>query len=327
MRAGARTQFPGALARAALQHRMCHVPEARRKHGTTRREETARCRRAAGLCFLVPRASMGANRLTNPVARELADLLPQLLTALIAEDPRHGLEAALELLARHGLVRQCGDGPALLEVEHRGRKLSLAATQPGFERGSLTRALASALELGLMRVLEREEHEVLAERHQMLSAASFEGIMINADGGVVIDANQRLAELTGYEPAELLGSETMRRCIAAEDLPAVQKRLREGVEGAYLITGIRKDGSRFRAEILSKQGKLGDRPVRVVAVRDVTEREHTNALLRESEVRLRDLAAAAFDFFIVSRDGVIIDMGGRVEETLGYRPEQLIGQS
>ena len=270
---------------------------------------------------------MGANRLTNPVARELADLLPQLLTALIAEDPRHGLEAALELLARYGLVRQCGDGPALLEVEHRGRKLSLVATQPGFERGSLTRALASALELGLMRVLEREEHEVLAERHEMLSAASFEGIMINADGGVVIDANQRLAELTGYEPAELLGSETMRRCIAAEDLPAVQKRLREGVEGAYLITGIRKDGSRFRAEILSKQGKLGDRPVRVVAVRDVTEREHTNELLRESEVRLRDLAAAAFDFFIVSRDGVIVDMGGRVEETMGYRPEQLLGKS
>jgi len=269
----------------------------------------------------------GTQLMTNPVARELADLLPQVLAALKVEDPRRGLEAALELLESHGLVRQRGEGPALLELAHRGRKLVLVATQPGFERGALVDALGSALELGLMRVVEREQHEVLAERHEMLSAASFEGIMINADGGVVIDANQRLAELTGYEPAELLGSQTMTQCIAPEDLAAVQKRLREGVEGAYLITGIRKDGSRFRAEILSKQGKLGERPVRVVAVRDVTERERTNALLRESEVRLRDLAAAAFDFFTVSRDGVIVEMGGRVEETMGYRPDQLLGQS
>jgi len=265
--------------------------------------------------------------MTNPFARELADLLPQVLTALKVDDPRRGLETALELLARHGLVRHVGEGPALVSLSHRGRTLQLSATQPRFERGALTGALRAALELGLMRAVEREEHEVLSERYEMLSAASFEGIMINADAGVVIEANQRLAELTGYEPAELLGSQTMARCIAPEDLAAVQERLREGAEGAYLITGVRKDGSRFRAEILSKQGKLGERPVRVVAVRDVTEREHTNALLRESEARLRDLAAAAFDYFAVSRDGVIIDIGGRIEETLGYRPEQLIGQS
>ncbi len=219
------------------------------------------------------------------------------------------------------------EGPALLEVEHHGQTLALVGSQPGLERGALDPALGSALKLGLMRAVEHEEREVLAERYEMLSAASFEGIMINADGGVVIEANQRLAELVGYEPVELLGNETMLRCVAPEDLPVVQKRLRDGVEGALLITGVRKDGSRFPAEILSKQGKLGDRPVRVVAVRDVTERERAYALLRESEARLRDLAATAFDFFSVSRDGVIIDMGGRVEETMGYRTEQLIGQS
>jgi len=265
----------------------------------------------------------------NSFARQLADLLPQVLAALAVDDPKLGLEAALELLAGHGLVRRVGESPALFEAQHHGRTLSLAleATHAELERCSLDPALCSALKLGLMRAVERDERDVLAERYEMLSAASFEGIMINADAGVVIEANQRLAELVGYEHHEMLGSQTMLRCIAPEDLPAVQKRLRDGAEGPYLITGVRKDGSRFRAEILSKQGKLGERPVRVVAVRDVTERERTNALLRESELRLRDLAAAAFDFFTVSRDGVIVEMGGRVEETMGYRPEQLIGQS
>ena len=270
---------------------------------------------------------LGTLPMTTSLARELADLLPQVLSALAVGDPQRGLEAALELLAARGLVRNSEPGPAHLELEHCGRKLSLIATRPGLERATLDSSLRAALQLGWMRLVEHEAHEELQERHEMLSAASFEGIMINADGGVVIEANQRLAELVGYEPTEMLGSETMMRCIAPEDLPAVQQRLRDGVEGAYLITGVRKDGSRFRAEILSKQGKLGNRPVRVVAVRDVTERERTNSLLRESEMRLRDLAAAAFDYFAVSRDGVIVEMGGRVEEMMGYRPEQLIGQS
>ncbi|HYQ00714.1 MAG TPA: PAS domain S-box protein [Polyangiaceae bacterium] len=265
--------------------------------------------------------------MTDSLARELADLLPQVLSALAAEDPKLALAAALELLRTHGLVQESLEGPAHFEFEHHGHKLSLVAAQPGFDRVSLDASLRCALQLGFMRAIEHEERGELAERYELLSAASFEGIMINADAGVVIETNQRLAELVGYEQTEMLGRQTMARCIAPEDLAAVQKRLRDGEEGAYLITGVRKDGSRFRAEILSKQGKLGNRPVRVVAVRDVTERERTNALLRESERRLRDLAAVAFDYFSVSRDGIIIEMGGRVEELMGYKPEQLIGHS
>jgi len=265
--------------------------------------------------------------MTNSLASELASLLPEVLAALAVDDPKLGLAAALELLSRHGLIQRANEGSALFELSYHGRTLSLIAAQPELERGPLDPSLELALRLGFMRAVELEEREVLAERYEMLSAASFEGIMINADRGIVIEANQRLAELVGYDPAEMLGGETLLRCVAPEDLPLVQKRMRDGLEGAYLITGIRKDGSRFPAELLSKQGKLGDRPVRVVAVRDVTEREHANTLLRESEARLRDLAAVAFDYFAVSRDGVIIDMGGRVEETMGYRPEELIGQS
>jgi len=266
--------------------------------------------------------------MTTSLARELADLLPQVLGALAAEDPKLALEAALELLATRGLVQKRGEGLVHLELEHHGRTLSLVATQPGFERDSVQAALRSALQLGFMRAVEHEEREELAERYQMLSNASFEGIMINAEqGGVVIEVNQRFAELVGYEPAEMLGQQTLRRCVIPEDLPMIRERVRNGVEGAYLVTGVRKDGSRFPAELLSKQGKLGNRPVRVVAVRDVSERERTNALLLESERRLRDLAGAAFDYFAVSRDGIIIEMGGRVEETIGYPPAQLIGKS
>jgi two-component system, cell cycle sensor histidine kinase and response regulator CckA len=170
-----------------------------------------------------------------------------------------------------------------------------------------------------------DEEGRVRERLEMLSGASFEGIMVHVDG-VVIDANQHLCELLGYELDEVLGPQTLLRCVAPEDLPSTVERISSQYEGAYVITGVRKDGSRFRAELQSKQGRIGDRPVRVVAVRDVTERERTDALLRESEQRFRDLARAAFDFMVFTREGVIVDVDGDCDPVLGVGRERMLGR-
>ncbi|HYP99583.1 MAG TPA: PAS domain S-box protein [Polyangiaceae bacterium] len=162
------------------------------------------------------------------------------------------------------------------------------------------------------------------ERLALLSSASFEGLVFHVDG-VVFDVNQRMLEITGFDREELLGDQLLQRCVDPADLPEVVRRTRNRIEGEYVVTGIRKDGSRYRAELQSKQGKLGDRPVRVVAVRDVSERERTQALLRESEARLAELAAIAFDITVFSRDGVIVDVSGAFERILGYTREQLVG--
>jgi PAS domain S-box-containing protein len=171
----------------------------------------------------------------------------------------------------------------------------------------------------------REDHARVRERAEMLSSASFEGILVHIDG-VVIDANQRLCEMLGYERDEVISALTLQRCAAPEDLPMVMQRIASYYEGAYVITGVRKDGSRFRAEMQSKQGHIGDRPVRVAAVRDVTERERTNELLRESERRFRDLAQTAFDFVVFSQDGVIVSVDGDPQPILGVTGAQMVGR-
>jgi PAS domain S-box-containing protein len=165
----------------------------------------------------------------------------------------------------------------------------------------------------------------LGDRLEMLSSASFEGLFMHIDG-VVIDVNERLCEMHGYSRAEMLGPGTLSLCVVPEDVAAVRKRMAEGLEGAYIVTGVRKDRSRFRAEVQSKPGRLGDRWVRVVAVRDVTERERVTALLRESEARFRELADAAFDITIFSRDGIVVDVRGACERVLGRQPAELIGR-
>jgi len=171
---------------------------------------------------------------------------------------------------------------------------------------------------------ELDENARIRERMELLASASFEGLVFHVDG-VVFDVNQRLLEITGYERDELLGKQLLQRCVAPEDLQEVLRRTASRIEGEYVVTGIRKDGSRFPAELQSKQGTLGNRPVRVVAVRDVSQRERTQALLRESEARLGDLAALTFDITVSSREGVIVDITGAHERILGYSREQLVG--
>jgi two-component system cell cycle sensor histidine kinase/response regulator CckA len=187
-------------------------------------------------------------------------------------------------------------------------------------------AVAELLRAAGQRALEHDELLRAKERARMLSEASFEGIMIHVDGSI-IDANQPLVDMLRCTHEEVLGPETLPRSVAAEDLPIVLKRLRDRVEGAYVVTGVRRDGTRFRAEIQSKQGVYGERPVRVAAVRDVTERERINGLIRESESRLRELAQTAFDVLTYSRDGLIVDFVGDVEAIYGTPREKLIGRS
>ena len=193
---------------------------------------------------------------------------------------------------------------------------ALAQSDPAQTRSLLATLL---VEIG-------DEQLRLRERADLLSAASFEGVLIHADGKV-IEVNDRLCEMHGYQRHELLSGDILRMCVAPEDVPGVLAHMREGYQGAYLVTGVRKDGSRFRSEVLSKQGHLGERPVRIGAIRDVTERERTHALLRESEARFRDLADAAFDITIFSRDGLILDARGDSERVLGRPAAELIGRS
>ncbi|HEX4406240.1 MAG TPA: PAS domain S-box protein [Polyangia bacterium] len=171
-----------------------------------------------------------------------------------------------------------------------------------------------------------DEQSRLRERYELLSSASFEGLLIHADGKV-IDINERLCEMHGYARDELLGaSDILRTCVAPEDVPGVLAHIASGFQGEYIVTGVRKDGSRFRSEVLTKQGRLGQRPVRIGAIRDVTERERTNTLLRESEARFRELAEAAFDLTIFSREGVILDVRGATERVLGRSRAELVGR-
>jgi len=131
------------------------------------------------------------------------------------------------------------------------------------------------------------------ERFSVLSDASFEGIVLS-DKGRIIELNEQLAGMLGYERKELKGR-TVESFVAPESLELVQRHIESGNEEPYAHLSLRKDGSIFPVEIRAKSIPYKGHVLRVTAVRDITERKRAEEAIRESEERFRMVFENVFD--------------------------------
>lgn len=126
-------------------------------------------------------------------------------------------------------------------------------------------------------------------RFRQLSAAAFEGIAIHQLGRI-LDANQAMADLFGYERTELIGMLRMD-LIAPENRDAMRQFIREHVGDEdmprYETMGLRRDGHKFpiliRGRAIPFEGRVGQ----VLAVQDITEEKRAAEMWQK---RLSDLA-------------------------------------
>lgn len=167
------------------------------------------------------------------------------------------------------------------------------------------------------------------ERFRSLSRVTFEGIMIH-ENGIIIDANQRFAEMFGLrDPEALVG----KRGVDVLTLtPESKMRIREAIElrsdSPFEITVVRPDGSSFPVETRSRRTIYRGRPVTVVTMQDITKRKLAEKALAESEERFRALVQNSTDIISIHNDkGMIIFVSPSVSRILGYRTKDLVGLS
>lgn len=122
--------------------------------------------------------------------------------------------------------------------------------------------------------LELKESE---ERYKILSSVTHEGIIIH-DNGKVIDANQALLDLVGYERDEIIGKNIIEIAVHPDYYEDIYKSISSNFHEPYQVMGIKKDGSRILVELMGKQMKLNDKVFRVVSVTDITERKRNEAI-------------------------------------------------
>ncbi len=175
--------------------------------------------------------------------------------------------------------------------------------------------------------LEKAVHELQhsEDRYRRLSEGTFEGILFH-DQGRILDANQTVLTMFGYELSEVIGRLTVE-FVAPESREMVIQRAAAQDDTPYEAIGLRQDGSQFPIEIRGRNAGFKDSAVRLVAVRDVSERKRAEEALHQEQQRYKALFNRTTDaVFIISLVGRHVAVNQQAADMLGYLVEEMVGQ-
>jgi PAS domain S-box-containing protein len=136
---------------------------------------------------------------------------------------------------------------------------------------------------------ERLEKEVqdIKERNQLMVSTAFEGLAIVEDGKIV-EVNDAYAQMTGYEPSELVGM-PLASLVVPGLRGLVSPQLSGAAEGTFEVMLNGKDGRTLTVEIISRDIMYKGVEVRMDRVKDISERKKAQA---DKELLLKQLAEA-----------------------------------
>jgi PAS domain S-box-containing protein len=152
-------------------------------------------------------------------------------------------------------------------------------------------ALADHCGEALNRIRAEKELRESDQRFRQLSEAAFEAIILH-DQGTILEVNQSLCRMYGYERAEVIGKSVLDLA-----LPEFRELLRQIVQSGgtdpYESPALRKDGTVFNAEVAGKPINYQGRVVRVAAIRDITEKKRNERRQAAQYAVTRVLAESA----------------------------------
>lgn len=170
-------------------------------------------------------------------------------------------------------------------------------------------------------------HPLLADRefcYRSLFEATVE-ILIVHDGHHILEVNPAFEVAFGYVRDEIVGSPLLI-CIAEKSRDIAQRNFDAG-DPHFETEVITKDGSIFPVEIKTDFIETGERPIRVVTVRDIRKQRSTEVALEASEARFEAFFESVSEaLLIIDRNHRIVRFNRSAENTFGYTREEIIGQ-
>lgn len=116
----------------------------------------------------------------------------------------------------------------------------------------------------------QQQQELLEQqdRFQKLAEASSEGILIH-DEGIILEMNQALLDMIGYEYDELLGRDATEFLTPESSLTA-REHFAQNYEQSYALFATRRDGSEIPVSIQGRHMQWKGRTIQVVTIRDLS---------------------------------------------------------
>ncbi len=243
------------------------------------------------------------------------------------------------MVVERALLRQAGDRslPARYEfaiVAKNGREHWLDFVAALTEYHGQPAVIGIAYDITERKITEQAQQRLLdalresEARYQAFSEASSEGIAIHAQG-IILEVNRIIANHLGYTPEEMVG-QSLLQYIAPESREEVIRYMQTGDPGPYEAVSLHRDGTKSIGEMRARNFIFHDRPVRMVAMRDITTLKQAEAarkqLLADVEQRVAELdatfSAIADGLIVYDPRGNVIRINAVARQYLGYADEQ-----
>jgi PAS domain S-box-containing protein len=168
------------------------------------------------------------------------------------------------------------------------------------------------------------------EKYRIMVENANEPILVAQDG-ILKFANQKAVEVIGYQMDELT-SRPFVDFIHTDDREIVierhMKRLKgEEIPQVYHFRLINKNGSVLWAEINVVLIKWEEKPATLFLIRDITERKHTEELLKESEEKYSTIVEKGNDGIAIAQLGKIKFANSKLLELFGFSLEEILEKS
>lgn len=131
------------------------------------------------------------------------------------------------------------------------------------------------------------------ERFKTLSDLTFEGILIHEDG-IIRDCNLSFERQIGYCREELIGMQLLDTLIPEKYHDAMLRSMKKDM-AQYEAEAIHKDGTIIPISIESRKAKIGNKKVRVAAVRNISELKKTISELDKYKNHLEEIVKLRTD--------------------------------
>ena len=291
------------------------------------------CSTGAPLLFVSPNAAtrIGAEAPLEPGSRWV-DLIH-------GEDRQHYAQALLPL-RRQGVV----------EVEYRLRapggfawvRDTLRMADAGAATGGRREMVGTVVEIVREKQAEARFQDTLGMLSAMVGAALDAVVTIDEEGSI-LEFNPEAERMFGYRREEAVGSALVERIIPPENraehlagMARFRARGGTGTPNRLQVLAQRKDGSAFPVELTIVRATLGDRPVFVAEIRDISQRVEAEAERDRSIRVLReaiDNLPAGFtitgpdDRIVMCNEAYAQSMGKSVDALIGRRRTELIARA